>query len=40
MKDMEILEKTYSIKSSSKDFEYENIKNIGDEIINNLKMRD
>lgn len=40
MKDIEILEKTYSIKSSSKDFEYENIKNIGDEIINNLKMRD
>lgn len=37
MKDIEILEKTYSIKSSAKDFEYENIKNIGDEIIQNLK---
>lgn len=40
MKDMEILEKTYSIKSSAKYFEYENIKNIGDELIQNLKKRD
>lgn len=39
MKDIEILEKTYSIKSSAKDFEYENIKNIGDEIIQNLKNK-
>ena len=37
MKDIEILEKTYSIKSSAKDNEYEYIKTIGDEIINNLK---
>lgn len=36
MKNMNILEKTYAIKSSSKDFEYENIKNIGDEIISSL----
>ena len=40
MKDIEILEKTYSIKSSAKDFEYENIKNIGDEIIQSLTKRD
>lgn len=40
MKDIKILEKTYSIKSSAKDFEYENIKNIGDEIIQDLKNRD
>lgn len=39
MKDIEILEKTYSIKSSAKDLEYENIKNIGDEIIQNLKNK-
>lgn len=39
MKDIEILEKTYSIKSSAKDFEYENVKNIGDEIIQNLKSK-
>lgn len=39
MKDIEVLEKTYSIKSSAKDFEYENIKNIGDEIISNLKNK-
>lgn len=39
MKNIEILEKTYSIKSSAKDFEYENIKNIGDEIIKNLKNK-
>lgn len=37
MKDMRILENTYSIKSSPKDDEYENIKNIGDEIIKSLK---
>lgn len=40
MKDIKILEKTYSIKSSAKDFEHENIKNIGDEIIQDLKNRD
>lgn len=40
MKNMQILENTYSIKSSAKDFEYENIKNIGDEIIRNLKKMD
>lgn len=39
MKDIEVLEKTYSIKSSAKDFEYENIKNIGDEIIDNIKKK-
>ena len=39
MKDMEVLKNTYSIKSSAKDFEYENIKNIGDEIIKNLKNK-
>lgn len=37
MKNINILEKTYSIKSSAKDFEYEYIENIGDEIISNLK---
>lgn len=36
MKDIEILEKTYSIKSSAKDNEYEYIKTIGDEIIQSL----
>lgn len=36
MKDIKILEKTYSIKSSSKDNEYKYIKDIGDEIINNI----
>ncbi len=36
MKNIKILEKTYSIKSSAKDFEYENIKNIGDEVLNSL----
>lgn len=39
MKNMQVLEKMYSIKSSSKDFEYENVQNIGDEIINNLKEK-
>lgn len=39
MKNVEILEKTYSIKSSAKDFEYENVKNIGDEIIENLNNK-
>lgn len=37
MKNIKILEKTYAIKSVAKDFEYENIKNIGDEIIDSLK---
>lgn len=37
MKNINILEKTYSIKSSAKDFEYEYIENIGDEIISSLK---
>ena len=37
MKDMKILENTYAIKSSSKEFEYENIKNIGNEIIESCK---
>lgn len=36
MKNIQILEKTYSIKSSAKDNEYEYIKSIGDEIINSL----
>ncbi|MCI8641218.1 MAG: FprA family A-type flavoprotein [Clostridia bacterium] len=37
MKNMQILENTYAIKSSSKEFEYENIKNIGNEIIKSCK---
>ena len=37
MKNMKILKNTYSIKSSAKDDEYEYIKNIGDEIIKDLK---
>ena len=40
MKNMEVLENTFSIKSSAKDNEYEYIKNIGDEIIKDLKKRD
>ena len=36
MKNIQILENTFSIKSSAKDNEYEYIKNIGDEIINNI----
>lgn len=36
MKDIKILENTYSIKSSSKDNEYKYIKDIGDEIISNI----
>ena len=39
MKDIEILEKTYSIKSSAKYNEYQYIKSIGDEIINDLKKK-
>ncbi len=39
MKDITILENTYSIKSSAKNNEYDNIKNIGDEIIQNLKTK-
>lgn len=39
MKNINILENTYSIKSSAKDFEYKYIKNIGDEIINSLKNK-
>ncbi len=37
MKDMKVLENTYSIKSSAKDSEYECIKKIGDEIIEDIK---
>lgn len=37
MKNIEILEKTYSIKSSAKDNEYEYIKAIGNEIIDNMR---
>jgi len=37
MKNIEVLENTFSIKSSAKDSEYEYIKNIGDEIIRSLK---
>ena len=33
MNNMEILKNTFSIKSAAKDYEYENIKNIGNEII-------
>lgn len=39
MKNIQILEKTYSIKSSAKDDEYEYIESIGDEIISNLKEK-
>lgn len=39
MKNIQILEKTYSIKSTAKDNEYEHIKAIGDEIITNLKEK-
>lgn len=38
MKNMQILEKTFSIKSSAKNDEYEYIKYIGDEIINSLQI--
>lgn len=38
MKNMQILEKTFSIKSSAKSDEYEYIKYIGDEIINSLQV--
>ena len=37
MNNMEILKNTFSIKSAAKDYEYENIKNIGDEIIKSCK---
>ncbi len=39
MKNIKVLEKTYSIKSSAKDSEFEYIKNIGDEIVCNLKNK-
>jgi flavorubredoxin len=39
MKNMQVLEKTYSIKSSAKDFEYENIEGIANEIVNNIKNK-
>lgn len=39
MKNIQVLEKTYSIKSSAKDDEYEYIESIGDEIISNLKEK-
>lgn len=39
MKNMEILENTFSIKSSAKDDEFIYVKNIGDELINSLKRR-
>lgn len=38
MKEMTILENKYSIKSSAKNNEYENIQNIGKEIIENIKQ--
>ena len=40
MNNMQILENKISIKSSAKDYEYENIKNIGDEIVYNLKCKE
>lgn len=39
MKNIQVLEKTYSIKSSAKDDEYEYIESIGNEIISNLKEK-
>lgn len=39
MKNIQVLEKTYSIKSSAKDDEYKYIESIGDEIISNLKEK-
>lgn len=39
MKNIKILEKTYSIKSSAKENEYIDIKNIGNEIIEDLKNK-
>ncbi len=39
MKDMTILENKYSIKSSAKNNEYEDIKNIGKEIIEDIKQK-
>ena len=40
MKNISILENTYSIKSSAKENEYEYIRNIGNEIINSLKKKE
>ena len=40
MKNIELLEKSYSIKSSAKDDEYEYIENIGNEIIDSLKNKE
>ena len=39
MKNIKVLEKTYSIKSSAKEHEYIDIKNIGDEIIEDLRNK-
>lgn len=39
MKDMEVLENTFSIKSSAKNDECECIRNIGDEIVNSLRKK-
>ena len=40
MKNIELLEKSYSIKSSAKDDEYKYIENIGNEIIDSLKNKE